>query len=208
MRSSARSVNSRVLGSAPMSDNTADRWPRIERLYVEALEQDPPAREAFLEAACEGDDELRREVRSLLRYESVADQFLGRPALVAAAQDLARAVPSLTGRQIAGYEVMALIGAGGMGDVYRARDLRLGRDVALKVLDPLAAFDSEYRRRFEEEAKSASGLNHPNISRSTAWVRRPTSPSSRWSLSTARRSASTSLDERCRFARPSTSQSS
>ena len=69
-----------------MSDYAADRWPRIERLYVEALERDPPAREAFLEAACEGDDELRREVRSLLRYESVADQFLGRPALVAAAQ--------------------------------------------------------------------------------------------------------------------------
>jgi serine/threonine-protein kinase len=146
-----------------MSDFTADRWPRIERLYIEALERDPPAREAFLEAACEGDDELRREVRSLLRYESVADQFLGRPALVAAAQDLARDVPSLTGRRIAGYEVVAFIGAGGMGDVYRARDLRLGRDVALKVLDPLVAFDPEYQRRFEDEAKSASGLNHPNI---------------------------------------------
>ena len=70
-----------------MPDYAADRWPRIERLYVEALEQDPPAREAFLEAACEGDDELRREVRSLLRYESAADQFLGHPALVAAARD-------------------------------------------------------------------------------------------------------------------------
>jgi serine/threonine-protein kinase len=77
-----------------MPDDTADRWPRIERLYAEALERDPSAREAFLEAACEGDDELRREVRSLLRYESVADQFLGRPALVAAAQDLARASPA------------------------------------------------------------------------------------------------------------------
>jgi eukaryotic-like serine/threonine-protein kinase len=146
-----------------MSDYTADRWPRIERLYIEALERDPPAREAFLEAACEGDEALRREVRSLLRYESAADQFLGRPALVAAARDLARDAPSLSGRHIAGYEVVALIGAGGMGDVYRARDLRLGRDVALKVLDPLVAFDPEYRRRFENEAKSASGLNHPNI---------------------------------------------
>jgi serine/threonine protein kinase/tetratricopeptide (TPR) repeat protein len=146
-----------------MPDYAADRWPRVERLYLEALEQDPPAREAFLEAASAGDDELCREVRSLLRYESAAEHFLGHPALVAAARDLARAVPSLTGRHISGYEVVALIGAGGMGDVYRARDLRLERDVALKVLDPLAAFDPEYRRRFEDEAKSASGLNHPNI---------------------------------------------
>ena len=75
-----------------MSDDTADRWPRIEHLYVEALERDPPAREAFLEAACEGDEALRREVRSLLRYETAADQFLGQPALVAAARIL-RATP-------------------------------------------------------------------------------------------------------------------
>src|SRR5436190_9456669 len=146
-----------------MPDYTADRWPQIERLYVAALDQDPADREAFLEAACEGDDELRREVRSLLRYETAADQFLARPALVAAARDLAQDVPSLTGRHIAGYEVVAFIGAGGMGDVYRARDLRLGRNVALKVLDPLVAFDPEYQSRFEEEARSASGLNHPNI---------------------------------------------
>jgi len=146
-----------------MPDYTADRWPQIERLYVAALDQDPADREAFLEAACEGDDELRREVRSLLRYETAADQFLARPALVAAARDLAQDVPTLTGRHIAGYEVVAFIGAGGMGDVYRARDLRLGRNVALKVLDPLVAFDPEYQSRFEEEARSASGLNHPNI---------------------------------------------
>jgi len=100
-----------------MPDYTADRWPQIERLYVAALDQDPADREAFLEAACEGDDELRREVRSLLRYETAADQFLARPALVAAGRDLAQDVPSLTGRHIAGYEVVAFIGAGGMGDV-------------------------------------------------------------------------------------------
>src|SRR6185436_14436035 len=69
----------------------------------------------------------------------------------------------LTGQGIAGYEVISLIGSGGMGDVYRARDRRLGRDVALKVLEPALSADPEYRRRFEHEAQLASALNHPNI---------------------------------------------
>src|SRR4030095_16450477 len=66
-------------------------------------------------------------------------------------------------RRIAGFEAPSLIGSGGMGDVYRARDRRLGRDVALKVLEPALAADSEYRSRFEHEAQLASALNHPNI---------------------------------------------
>ena len=93
-------------------------------------------------------------MRSLLGYERAANRFLERPALVEAARSLAlEARPALTGRRISGYDVIALIGAGGMGDVYRARDLRLGRDVALKVLEPSVAADAEARRRFELEAQ-------------------------------------------------------
>jgi len=146
-----------------MPDPHDDRWRRIERLYLQALERDAGTREEFLERACEGDDDLRQEVRSLLGFQGEADHFLERPALFEAARELAAEAPTLIGRRIGGYEILELIGAGGMGDVYRARDLRLERDIAVKVLDPLVAADEEYRRRFENEAKSASTLNHPNI---------------------------------------------
>jgi serine/threonine protein kinase len=147
-----------------VTDSLTDRWQQIELLYNGALDRGATEREAFLAQACGDDEELRQEVRSLLGYERVADQFLERPALAEAARSLARnARPALTGRRISGYDVVALIGAGGMGEVYRARDCRLGRDVALKVLEPSVAADPEYRQRFEHEAQSASALNHPNI---------------------------------------------
>ena len=144
--------------------DSQDRWQRIERLYNDALDRDTADREAFLAQACGDDESLRQEVRSLLGYERAAEQFLERPALAEAARTLARnARPTLTGRRFAEYDVVALVGAGGMGEVYRARDRRLGRDVALKVLEPSVAADPEYRQRFEHEAQSASALNHPNI---------------------------------------------
>jgi len=147
-----------------VTDLQQDRWRQIERLYNEALDRDATEREAFLADACGDDEMLRQEVRSLLDYERAADQFLERPALAEAAQTLVRnARPPLTGRRISEYDVVALVGAGGMGEVYRARDRRLGRDVALKALEPSVAADPEYRRRFEHEAQSASALNHPNI---------------------------------------------
>jgi serine/threonine-protein kinase len=147
-----------------VTDSQVDRWQQIERLYNDALDRDAPDREAFLAQACGDDEWLREEVRSLLGFERAADQFLERPALAEAARTLVgNARPALTGRQISEYDVVALIGAGGMGEGYRARDRRLGRDVALKVLEPSIAADPEYRRRFEHEARSASALNHPNI---------------------------------------------
>ena len=147
-----------------MTDASPDRLRQIEQLYHEALQRGAHDREAFLAHACRGDDELLADVRSLLGYERAADAFLERPAISEAARTLAReARPALTGERIAGFEVLSLIGSGGMGDVYRARDRRLGRDVALKVLEPALAADSEYRRRFEHEAQLASALNHPNI---------------------------------------------
>jgi eukaryotic-like serine/threonine-protein kinase len=147
-----------------VSDSRSDRWRQIERLYDEALELDAAERDAFLAHASNGDEALRREVRSLLDYETAADRFLEKPALVEAARSIAADTrPPLSGRRIAGYDVIDLVGAGGMGEVYRARDGRLGREVAFKVLEPTIAADPEYRRRFEHEARSASALNHPNI---------------------------------------------
>ena len=147
-----------------MTESRPDRWRQIERLYNEALEIDAADRDAFLARASGGDARVRQEVRSLLEYENAADRFLERPAIVEAARSIAAdARPCLTGRRIAGYDLIALIGSGGMGEVYRARDVRLGRDVAFKVLEPTIAADPEYRRRFEHEAQSASALNHPNI---------------------------------------------
>ncbi len=146
-----------------MADARPDRWKQIEHLYNDAVERDPADRNTFLDQACD-DEGLREEVRSLLGYEGAANRFLECTALMEAARSLAlEAPPVLTGRRISGYDVIALIGAGGMGDVYRARDLRLGRDVALKVLEPSVAADVESRRRFEHEAQAASALNHPNI---------------------------------------------
>ena len=147
-----------------MADSQSDRWAQIERLYQEAVDLDATEREAFLTRACPDDEGVRDEVRSLLGHQPAADDFLEQPALAEAARSLAReARPPLTGRRISGHDVGALIGAGGMGEVYQARDSRLGRDVAFKVLEPSVAADPEYRRRLEREAQSASALNHPNI---------------------------------------------
>lgn len=147
-----------------MADSRTDRWPQIERLYNEAVAIDAAARDAFLVRACGDDHRLLEEMRSLLGYEGAAGQFLERSALVEAAWSLAGdARPALTGRQIAGYDIEALIGAGGMGEVYRARDRRLGREVAFKVLEATIAADQEYRAQFEHEAQTASALSHPNI---------------------------------------------
>ena len=147
-----------------MTDRAPGRWQLIERLYHDALEQDVAQREAFLDVACQGDDALKRELQSLLGYASSADRFLERPALVEAISDLARdSAPLLAGRRLAGYEIIEQIGAGGMGEIYAARDLQLGREVAIKVIEPSIAADPISRARFEDEARSASQLNHPNI---------------------------------------------
>jgi eukaryotic-like serine/threonine-protein kinase len=145
-----------------MAEMPADRWLRVEQLYNEAVDRDAAAREAYLDDACAGDAELRAEVASLLRFGVATGGFLDRPALADAAKGLAQDGEAPPPR-VAGYEVLSLLGAGGMGLVYCARDVRLGREVALKVLARSIASDPAYRHRFEEEARAASGLNHPNI---------------------------------------------
>ena len=145
-----------------MPETPADRWLRIEQVYGEALDRDAAEREAYLDDACAGDADLRAEVASLLRFGAATGGFLNRPALLDAASGLAREDDDPP-PQIAGYEVKSLLGMGGMGLVYRARDVRLDREAALKVLARSIANEPAYRHRFEEEARAASGLNHPNI---------------------------------------------
>lgn len=147
-----------------MPEQEPGRWAQIERLYHEALDQHADQRETFLDRACAGDESLRRDVASLLSVEPAAERFLERPALADAARALACAPgPSPLPARIAGYEIRAILGAGGMGVVYHAREIRLERDVALKVLEASVARDPAYRRRFDDEARAASGLSHPNI---------------------------------------------
>ncbi len=142
---------------------SSQRFQQIESLYTAALERPLSEREAFLAAACAGDADLRREVESLLAYHSKAD-FLEVPAIDVAARAAASdSHPSPIPATIGKFQVLALIGKGGMGEVWRARDTRLQRDVAIKVLPEDFAADPERLSRFKREAQTLASLNHPNI---------------------------------------------
>lgn len=142
---------------------TAERWRRIEQLYSAAVERTPTEQAAYLDEVCGEDQELRHEVESLLSNEG-RGALLERLALeVAAQQYVSIEATDLTGRTLGRYRVVARLGAGGMGVVYRAHDARLKRDVALKVLSAASMADAERKRRFVKEARAASTLNHPNI---------------------------------------------
>src|SRR5262245_51312266 len=129
---------------------TPERWATVERLYYEALRQDEPERGPFLAEACAGDDALRREVESLLEQEGTTE-FLNTPAAVYA--DVMASGSSLIGQTVGPYVISARLGAGGMGEVYRARDQKLGRDVAIKILPPAFTSDPERLARFAREAR-------------------------------------------------------
>jgi serine/threonine-protein kinase len=141
-----------------------DRWRQIEKLYHQASECAESDLAAFLENACAGDTELRQEVESLLAQGIDDSSFLGPSAIENVAKELAQGWPGIAqGERLGAYTILSLLGKGGMGEVYLARDMKLGRDVALKVIANTVASDPDYLRRFEEEARLASGLNHPNI---------------------------------------------
>jgi serine/threonine protein kinase/TolB-like protein len=143
---------------------TPERWRQIDQLYHDALERDAGRRAPFLDRACAGDAELRRDVESLLASHERAGGFIAEPALKVAARVLAgERAESLVGRVLAHYRVVSRLGAGGMGEVYLAEDTRLGRRVALKLLSAQLTKDEERVRRFRQEALAASALNHPNI---------------------------------------------
>ena len=141
----------------------SDRWKEIERIYHAALERKEHERAAFLDETCD-DAGLRREVESLLGYEPRAEGFIENHALDVAAEGIGRQpAQPMIGRRVGVYEISALIGRGGMGEVYHARDTRLNRDVAIKTLPDLFSEDPEKMARFEREARILASLNHPNI---------------------------------------------
>ncbi len=136
---------------------TPERWATVERLYHEALTRGAPEREAFLTDACAGDDPLRREIESLLAHDGGAG-FLSTPAVPIGIDGAIR-----IGQALGPYVISALVGEGGMGEVYRARDTKLDRDVAIKVLPEAFAADADRVARFQREARTLASLNHPNI---------------------------------------------
>jgi eukaryotic-like serine/threonine-protein kinase len=146
-----------------MSEASA-RWRRIEDLCHAALARDASERNVFLAAECGDDAALRQEVETLLAHEQSADQFLDAPVGAIAAEAMSEAAPvSWMGRRIGVYKIVSPLGAGGMGEVYRARDTQLGREVAIKVLSPEFTADRDRLLRFEREARVLASLNHPHI---------------------------------------------
>jgi len=135
---------------------------RLSELYHAALERAPEARRAFVREACGDDDALRLELESLLGYVPAAAAFLETPA-ARVADDTPTDQRVVSGRRLGPYTLSARLGAGGMGEVYRARDSRLNRDVAIKILPGHFTADPERRARFAREARLLATLNHPHI---------------------------------------------
>src|SRR5262249_36627880 len=128
------------------------------------VELPEPRRAAFLDEACGGDSDLRRDVESLLAQEQSAQSFMEEPAVKAAAKTLIQTRPETwVGRHISHYEILAVLVAGGMGEVYRSRDTKLKREVAIKILPAEWSQDSDRVHRFKREAELLANLNHPRI---------------------------------------------
>jgi eukaryotic-like serine/threonine-protein kinase len=145
-----------------------ERWQQLDHLFHLALARDSAERGTFLEEACAGDEELRKEVEALIAANEQAGSFIEKPALEAEAKSLADeqsdgGSESMVGKTIGHYRIISPLGSGGMGDVYLAQDTVLSRQVALKLLPQFFTRDRDRLRRFQQEARAASALNHPNI---------------------------------------------
>jgi hypothetical protein len=143
---------------------SAERWVDLDAVFTEALQLPADERPQFVARRCNGDDELRAEVLRLLEADRKCGEFMSRPAIDRLASALAAEGWELRpGERIGAYTIVELLGAGGAGEVWRARDERLGRDVAIKTLLPHVSSDPGHLRRFAEEARTVGALNHSNI---------------------------------------------
>lgn len=143
---------------------TPERWQQVERVFHGALEREPRERAVFLEQACGDDTWLRHKIEALLRSHEGAGSFLESPASPVNSNEARTPPPQqFVGQHLGSYEVRTHIGSGGMGDVYRAHDTQLRRDVAIKVLSPEFSRDPDRVARFQREAVALAALNHPNI---------------------------------------------
>ncbi|HMS43460.1 MAG TPA: serine/threonine-protein kinase, partial [Pyrinomonadaceae bacterium] len=147
---------------------TPDRWKQIDELFDAVLDLPEADREAFLSSRTNGDEDLRREVLSLLNANKETESFLNKSAMNIAAKNLANEETAvfnanLINKSIGNYVIEKLLGAGGMGEVYLAKDEKLRRKVALKILPSEYTTDDERVKRFQMEARAISALNHPNI---------------------------------------------
>jgi eukaryotic-like serine/threonine-protein kinase len=143
---------------------TPERWQQVKALFQTAVEGEANQRAAFLDDACAGDPALRKQVEALIASHEQEPSFLESPGFEVMATSLTQDDgESLVGQNIGSYEVLREIGWGGMGEVYRAHDGRLDRDVAFKVVSRHLADNPEALARFEREAKALAALSHPNI---------------------------------------------
>src|SRR5262245_17649743 len=140
-----------------------EEWQRCVEIFSAALERQPEERAAFVDHACADDESLRREVTMLLHSHEESGDFISEPAFAAEPELLDDDRDALIGTRIGPYRVESVLGSGGMGVVYLARDERLGRKVGLKLLPQSFIADMTGLSRLEREARTASALNHPNI---------------------------------------------
>src|SRR5437879_4815468 len=142
-----------------------EQWQQVNELFQAALEREPGERARFIVEACAGDELMRSEVESLIAFHEKGGSFMEKPAVAAVAANLMLEEQDQleVGQTLSHYEILGSLGAGGMGEVYLARDTKLGRKLALKLLPAYLSKDKDRMRRFEQEARAASTISHPNV---------------------------------------------
>ena len=160
----SRVIVSNYAATSRINMITHDRWQRIKEIFNSVQDRPPAERSDFLDAVCGNDPVLRDEVEALLTADSGNDDFLSSPAYEFVAGMLAGEANEFSpGQKVGRYEILCFLGAGGMGQIYLAHDEQLGRKIALKLISQEFATDPRRVQRFEQEARAASRLNHPNV---------------------------------------------